>query len=80
MSVDQIGVYACALEDHKPQNHKVPIFVSGSYFAFADFGFSIKFNEKASLLRTSCGSYAYTAPEVIKSRPYDGFKSDSWSL
>ncbi|KAK3083089.1 hypothetical protein FSP39_013688 [Pinctada imbricata] len=45
-----------------------------------DFGFSCPFDEESSLLKTSCGSYAYTAPEVIRSKPYDGFKSDIWSL
>ncbi|XP_060582113.1 serine/threonine-protein kinase MARK1-like isoform X2 [Ruditapes philippinarum] len=46
-----------------------------------DFGFSTRFVPgQSSLLKTSCGSYAYTAPEVIKQKPYDGTKSDIWSL
>ncbi|XP_045172121.2 uncharacterized protein LOC123534106 [Mercenaria mercenaria] len=46
-----------------------------------DFGFSTRFIPgQSSLLKTSCGSYAYTAPEVIKQKPYDGTKSDNWSL
>ncbi|KAL3856453.1 hypothetical protein ACJMK2_011210, partial [Sinanodonta woodiana] len=45
-----------------------------------DFGFSCKFNDKSVLLKTSCGSYAYTAPEVIKCKSYNGFKADIWSM
>ncbi|XP_071180268.1 serine/threonine-protein kinase MARK2-like [Mytilus edulis] len=45
-----------------------------------DFGFSAAVDDPRALLRTSCGSYAYTAPEVIKNKPYEGFKSDVWSL
>lgn len=46
-----------------------------------DFGFSTQYiPNKTSLLKTSCGSYAYTAPEVIKMKPYDGTKTDVWSL
>ncbi|CAC5410437.1 Testis-specific serine/threonine-protein kinase 5,Testis-specific serine/threonine-protein kinase 1,Hormonally up-regulated neu tumor-associated kinase homolog B [Mytilus coruscus] len=45
-----------------------------------DFGFSAAVDDPSALLRTSCGSYAYTAPEVIKNKPYEGFKSDVWSL
>ncbi|KAL4224236.1 hypothetical protein ACF0H5_017689 [Mactra antiquata] len=53
----------------------------GNNIKITDFGFSCKFTPgETSLLKTSCGSYAYTAPEVIKLKPYDGTKSDVWSL
>nr|XP_022341133.1 sucrose non-fermenting protein kinase 1-like isoform X2 [Crassostrea virginica] len=45
-----------------------------------DFGFSCQCNERDTILRTSCGSYAYTAPEVIRAKGYSGFRSDIWSL
>ncbi|XP_062614346.1 serine/threonine-protein kinase MARK2-like isoform X2 [Saccostrea cucullata] len=45
-----------------------------------DFGFSRNCNGRKTMLETSCGSYAYTAPEVIKKGSYDGFHSDVWSL
>ncbi|WAR01400.1 TSSK5-like protein [Mya arenaria] len=50
-------------------------------YSSSDFGFSTTFLPgQSALLKTSCGSYAYTAPEVIRVRPYDGTKSDIWSL
>ena len=43
-----------------------------------DFGFARTFQDE--LLKTYCGSYAYAAPEVINGNPYQGEKSDIWSL
>ncbi|CAL6013652.1 Kinase [Hexamita inflata] len=53
----------------------------------SDFGLSAIYNEdqdissssKRTLLRTSCGSPYYVAPEVLKRRDYDGQKADVWS-
>ncbi|XP_060064733.1 uncharacterized protein LOC132545081 [Ylistrum balloti] len=45
-----------------------------------DFGFSCQVRTVDNYLKTSCGSYAYTAPEVIRGKPYDAFRSDIWSL
>lgn len=45
-----------------------------------DFGFSCYVPDRGTLLKTTCGSYAYTAPEVIKCKSYDAFKSDTWSI
>ena len=44
----------------------------------SDFGFATKVNGQN--LETYCGSYAYAAPEVILGTPYDGEKSDIWSM
>ncbi|ESO97941.1 hypothetical protein LOTGIDRAFT_103379 [Lottia gigantea] len=57
------------------------ILIDGNIDAkITDFGFSCRYYDKSVLLRTSCGSYAYTAPEVIKNQPYDGTRADIWSL
>jgi len=53
----------------------------------SDFGLSAIYNEDQSiasaaprtLLRTSCGSPYYVAPEVLKRKDYDGQKADIWS-
>ncbi|KAL5531531.1 hypothetical protein ACEPAG_4408 [Sanghuangporus baumii] len=44
----------------------------------ADFGMAA-WQPGDSLLKTSCGSPHYAAPEVISSKPYDGAISDIWS-
>ncbi|VDM24225.1 unnamed protein product [Toxocara canis] len=43
-----------------------------------DFGFS-RYMHTNDLSRTFCGSRAYAAPEVLRSRPYNGFGVDVWS-
>ena len=46
----------------------------------ADFGMAAwQDTSKGSLLRTSCGSPHYAAPEVISGKPYDGPAADIWS-
>ncbi|KAH9516480.1 hypothetical protein DERF_007215 [Dermatophagoides farinae] len=44
-----------------------------------DFGFSNQWCED-ELLRTSCGSLAYSAPEILLGNQYDGPKVDIWAL
>ncbi|RIA92619.1 kinase-like domain-containing protein [Glomus cerebriforme] len=45
-----------------------------------DFGLA-KFIDKSSpILTTRCGSEEYAAPELISGKPYDGRKTDLWSL
>ncbi|XP_042730909.1 testis-specific serine/threonine-protein kinase 6 [Lagopus muta] len=45
-----------------------------------DFGFSKEVNVYPDLCTTFCGSAAYASPEVLMGVPYDGKKSDMWSL
>lgn len=46
----------------------------------ADFGMAAwQDTSKGNLLRTSCGSPHYAAPEVISGKPYDGSAADIWS-
>ncbi|KAI8875849.1 Pkinase-domain-containing protein [Backusella circina FSU 941] len=44
-----------------------------------DFGFARQ-TDKHQLLKTFCGSLAYSAPEVIKRQNYFGPETDVWSL
>ena len=37
------------------------------------------FRPRDSLLSTSCGSFAYACPEILKGMPYDGRCADIWS-
>ena len=50
------------------------------YFESTDFGFA-RFTEVDALLKTICGSFVYTAPELIAGeQDYSGFLADAWSL
>ncbi|XP_033630254.1 testis-specific serine/threonine-protein kinase 1-like [Asterias rubens] len=44
-----------------------------------DFGFAAMC-ESGQKLKEYCGSYAYTAPEILAGEPYDGKKADVWSM
>lgn len=48
----------------------------------SDFGFVNSYNrEKNDLMKTSCGSPCYAAPELVLTQtPYEGRKVDIWSL
>ncbi|KAG7662808.1 uncharacterized protein J8A68_003662 [[Candida] subhashii] len=48
----------------------------------SDFGFVNSYNrEKSDLMKTSCGSPCYAAPELVLTQsPYEGRKVDIWSL
>ncbi|VDM97510.1 unnamed protein product [Thelazia callipaeda] len=43
-----------------------------------DFGFA-RYMKSDELSHTFCGSRAYVAPELLRSRPYNGFLADIWS-
>eukprot|EP00117_Sycon_ciliatum_P037901 scpid15967/ scgid28258/ Serine/threonine-protein kinase BRSK2; Brain-selective kinase 2; Brain-specific serine/threonine-protein kinase 2; Serine/threonine-protein kinase 29; Serine/threonine-protein kinase SAD-A len=59
--------------DLKPENLLLD---SKNDIRVADFGMA---NLQIEVMRTSCGSPHYAAPEVIMGEHYDGFKADVWS-
>lgn len=44
-----------------------------------DFGFANQWSPEEKM-RTSCGTLAYSAPELLLGEPYDGTKVDVWGL
>ncbi|ESQ56145.1 hypothetical protein EUTSA_v10025228mg [Eutrema salsugineum] len=67
-----------AHRDVKPQNLLLD---KQGNLKVSDFGLSALPEHRSStgMLHTACGTPAYTAPEVIAQRGYDGAKADSWS-
>ncbi|XP_063696102.1 SNF-related serine/threonine-protein kinase-like isoform X2 [Culicoides brevitarsis] len=63
--------------DLKPEN--VVFFEQEKIVKITDFGFSNKF-DPGQKLRTSCGSLAYSAPEILLGDFYDAPAVDVWSL
>ncbi|CAB4253231.1 similar to Saccharomyces cerevisiae YPL141C FRK1 Putative protein kinase [Maudiozyma barnettii] len=53
---------------------------SNENLLITDFGFVNEFRRDHELMRTSCGSPCYAAPElVVTTKPYMGRKADIWS-
>ncbi|KAJ4967788.1 hypothetical protein NE237_014489 [Protea cynaroides] len=70
----RIGV---AHRDLKPQNLLLD---EQGNLKISDFGLSALPEQlKDGLLHTACGTPAYTAPEVVGRKGYDGAKADAWS-
>ncbi|XVF38325.1 hypothetical protein REPUB_Repub20aG0091700 [Reevesia pubescens] len=66
-----------AHRDLKPQNLLLD---QNGNLKISDFGLSAlpeQLND--GLLHTACGTPAYTAPEVVRRKGYDGSKADAWS-
>ncbi|XP_056137314.1 SNF related kinase b [Lampris incognitus] len=63
--------------DLKPEN--VVFFPQQGAVKLTDFGFSNLF-QPGSMLATSCGSLAYSAPEILLGEEYDAPAVDIWSL
>nr|CAH0109331.1 unnamed protein product [Daphnia galeata] len=63
--------------DLKPEN--VVFFEKLGMVKLTDFGFSNKYNP-GQKLETSCGSLAYSAPEILLGDSYDAPAVDIWSL
>ncbi|GJW94294.1 CBL-interacting serine/threonine-protein kinase 7-like protein [Tanacetum coccineum] len=66
-----------AHRDLKPQNLLLD---ENGNLKISDFGLSaLPESQKDGLLHTACGTPAYTAPEIVRRRGYDGSKADMWS-
>ncbi|KAI7812134.1 SNF related kinase b [Triplophysa rosa] len=63
--------------DLKPEN--VVFFRQQGTVKLTDFGFSNHF-QPGAMLMTSCGSLAYSAPEILLGEEYDAPAVDIWSL
>ncbi|XP_069077143.1 testis-specific serine/threonine-protein kinase 1-like isoform X1 [Pleurodeles waltl] len=50
------------------------------FVKLTDFGFASQYSMSHSLMNTFCGSVAYTAPEILMRKKYNGAMSDVWSL
>ncbi|XP_022739333.1 CBL-interacting serine/threonine-protein kinase 7-like [Durio zibethinus] len=66
-----------AHRDLKPQNLLLD---HNGNLKVSDFGLSALPEQlNNGLLHTACGTPAYTAPEVVRRKGYDGSKADAWS-
>ncbi|KAG7399153.1 hypothetical protein PHYBOEH_009613 [Phytophthora boehmeriae] len=66
----------CVLHrDIKPEN----ILIHGNIVKIADFGLAKQLEHSSTMLKRSCGTLEYAAPELLCGRPY-GLKSDIFSL
>ncbi|KAJ7338264.1 hypothetical protein JRQ81_011007 [Phrynocephalus forsythii] len=50
------------------------------FIKLTDFGFANRYSLRNALMSTFCGSVAYTAPEILMSKKYNGELADLWSL
>ena len=63
----------------RPKTRKCRLFEKHGVVKLTDFGFSNQF-VPGQHLDTSCGSLAYSAPEILLGDSYDATKVDIWSL
>ena len=75
-ALNYIHSFNIAHRDLKPENILLDEY---GMVKVSDFGFA-KFIPQSNVLETPCGSPCYSSPECISGAPYDGKKSDIWSL
>ncbi len=73
--VEAAHLHLVAHRDLKPENILIG---PNNVLKIADFGLS-NLMKDGKLLKTSCGSLNYAAPEIIGHRPYEGTSVDVWS-
>lgn len=68
-------------DDNKHVRNQEPVMTFANYplLKLIDFGFANKWS-RGEYMRTSCGTLAYSAPELLLGEPYDGTKVDVWGL
>lgn len=76
LAISYIHSKGIAHRDLKLQNILVD---SENILKLCDFGFAHE-NSVHDLLKTYCGSPYFASPEIISNLPYDGLKSDMWSV
>ena len=72
--VEYIHSMGIAHRDLKPENL---LLTKDKTLKIIDFGLSHEF-DGINLLKTKCGSPSYASPEILRGKPYDGFKTDVW--
>ena len=72
--VEYIHSRGIAHRDLKPENL---LLTKDKTLKIIDFGLSHEF-DGIEFLKTKCGSPSYASPEILRGKPYDGFKSDIW--
>lgn len=77
LSLHYVHSYGIVHRDLKLENFLYDI-KGGNHLKMIDFGFSKFFDSRGGRLKTSCGTMAYVAPEVL-SKSYN-FQCDLWSM
>ena len=68
-----------AHRDIKPENFLLDTAGKTMSIKLIDFGISNNYKDN-DLLKTSCGTSAFAAPEIYKGKEYDGLLCDIWSV
>jgi calcium/calmodulin-dependent protein kinase I len=78
-SIKYLHSLGIAHRDLKPENMLMTDKGDDAEVKITDFGLSKFFDEQSAVMKTSCGTPGYIAPEVLKMKGYDK-QCDVWSL